>query len=126
MGSASMARTADSIMRQGDYARASELRQQAVGLGAQLLRLGALVLDEIPFVEADHHRPALAFGEVGQRQILLLERDRRIQQQDDDFGEAHCTQGVGDRELFELLDDARAPAQAGGVEELDPPIAPRR
>ena len=55
-------------------------------------------------------------------QVLLLERDRRVEQQHHDLGEAHRAQGVGDRELLELLDHARLAAQAGGVEQ--PQLAP--
>ena len=52
-------------------------------------------------------------------QILLLERDRGVEEHDHDFGEAHGAQRVGDRELLELVLDPGALAQAGGVEELD-------
>ena len=105
--------------RDGDDARALELRQQPVGLVAQFLRLVALVVDQVPFVEADDQRPALALDEIGERQVLLLERDRRVEQQDHDLGEAHRAQRVGDRELLELLDDSRAPPQARRVEEFE-------
>ena len=52
-------------------------------------------------------------------QILLLERDRRVEQHHHDLGEADRAQRVGDRELFELVLDAGAAAQARGVEQLE-------
>ena len=63
------------------------MRQQTVRLGPQLLGLAALVVDEVPFVQADDQGASLALDQVGDRQVLLLERDRRIEQQHDDFGE---------------------------------------
>ena len=107
-----------------DHAQAAQLRQQTVRLGAQLLRHHALVLDQVPFVEPDHDRPALALGEIGEGQILLLERDRGVEQQNDDLGEADRAQRVGDRELFQLLGHARLATQPGGVEQLQLAIAP--
>ena len=62
--------------------------------------------------------------EIGERQVLLLERDRRVEQQHHDLGEAHRPQRVGDGELLDLLDHARLPAQARGVEDLELAPAP--
>ena len=73
------------------------------------------VLDQVPFVHADDERAALALDQVGDAQVLLLERRRRIHQHDHDFGKAHRVERIGDRKLFELLLDARAAAHAGGV-----------
>ncbi len=109
-----------------DHPDAAQLRQQPVGLGAQLLSGEALVLDEIPFVETDDDRPALALGEIGEREILLLEGDRRVEQQNDDLGEAHGAQRVGDGELLQLLHHARLAAQARRVEQLQLAVAPAR
>ena len=58
-------------------------------------------------------------------EILLLERDRRVEQQNDDLGEAHGAQRVGDGELLQLVHHARFAAQACGVEEFQLAIAPR-
>ena len=103
----------------GDHARSAQLRQEPVGFLAQFARLVALVVDEVPFVEADDQRPALLLDEIGKRQVLLFERDRGVEQKHHDFGEAHRAQRVGDGELLHLLDDPRLPPQARGVEDLD-------
>ena len=112
--------------RDGSDLDAAQMRQQAVGLLAQLFQFGAAILDQIPFVEADDECPALAFDEVGDGQILLLQRDGRIEQDDDDFGEAHGAQRVGCGELFELGVDARALPQARRVEQFEAAAFPVR
>ena len=96
----------------------AQLRQQPVGLGPQFPRPVGLVVDQVPFVEADDQRPALALDEVGERQILLFEGNRRVEQKHDDLGEAHRAQRVGDGELLHLLDHLGAPPQPRGVEEF--------
>lgn len=48
---------------------ALDLGQQAIGLVAQGLQLLAGLADEIPFVETDDERPALAFDEIDDAQI---------------------------------------------------------
>ena len=108
----------------GDHARSAQLRQEAVGLGAQFARLVALVVDQVPFVERDDQRPALLLDEIGERQVLLFERDRSVEHEHDDFRETHRAQRVGDGELLDLLDDARAPAQARRVEDFQLAPAP--
>ena len=50
------------------------LRQPVVGLLAQLLAAPACALDQVPLVHADHERPALALHQIGDAQVLLLER----------------------------------------------------
>ena len=106
------------------HRRALDLRQQARGLLLQLLQEPGPVGDEVPFVEADDERAALLLDEVDDRQILLLERDRGVEEHHDHLGEAHGAQGVGDRELLELVVDPRALAQARGIEQPDRPAAP--
>ena len=59
--------------------------------------------------------------EIGERQVLLLERDRGVEQKHHDLGEAHRAQRVSDRELLDLLDDPRLATQSRGVE--DPELA---
>ena len=83
-----------------------------------------LILDQIPFVDADDQRPALAGGEIGDGEILLLERNGRVAQQHDDFGEFDRAQSVGGGELFELFDNLGAATQAGRIEQLQAPFAP--
>ena len=101
-----------------------DLRQEARGLFLQHRERGAAVLDQIPLVEADDDRPPLAFAEVDDCQVLLLEGDRRIQQDDHDLGEFHRTNGICRREFLDLVLDSGALAQAGSVENLDLATAP--
>ena len=83
---------------------------------AQLADLAALALDQIPLVDRDHQRAALALDQIGDAQILLLEAVLRIHHQHHHFGKADGAQGIGDRQLLQLLLDTRAAAQACGVE----------
>ena len=105
--------------RERHHRRAPHLRQQPRRLLLQLLQQALLVGDEVPFVEADDEGAALLLDEVDDRQVLLLERDRGVEQHHHDLGEAHGAQGIGDRELLELVLDAGALAQARRVEQLD-------
>ena len=61
-------------------------------------------------------RPSL-LDEVGDLQVLLLERRRRVEHEDDDLGEADGAERIGDRELLELALDPRLAPQPGGVEQ---------
>ena len=90
-----------------------------IGIGAQAGNQVRLAFDQIPFVDREHERPPLALDEIGDAQVLLLEPVLRVHHQHDDFGKAHRAQGVGHRELFELLLDARAAAQARGIEHAE-------
>ena len=110
--------------RDRDHRHALELRQPVVGLLAQLLHRAGLALDQVPLVHADDDRAAFALDQIGDAQVLLLERRLRIHQQDHHLGEAHRIERVGDRELLELLLDARAPPQPGGV--VDAEVRPRQ
>ncbi len=84
----------------------------------------ARVLDQIPFVHADDERAAFALDQIGDAQVLLLERRLRIHQHDHHFGEADRIERVGDRELFELLLDPRLAPHARGVVDAKTPAAP--
>ena len=95
-----------------------------VGLFLELGEQALLVGDQVPFVEADHDGPALALGQVDKRQVLLLERDGRVEQHHDHFCKADSAQRISNRELLQLLLDARTLAHAGGVEQLDLVAAP--
>ena len=66
-----------------------------------------------------HERAALALDQIGDAQILLLEPVLRIHHQHHDFGKAHRAQRVRDRELFQLLLDPRAAAEARGIEHAE-------
>ena len=70
---------------------------------------------QIPFVDRDDDGAAFLLDQIGDALILLLEGVLDIEQHDHDFGEAHRVERVGDRQLFQLLVDARAAAHAGGV-----------
>ncbi len=101
------------------HRHAAHLRQQFLALLAQLGESAVLVLDEVPFVDRDDHGAALAFDQIGERQILLFEGDRGIEQQHHHFGVLDGAEGIADGELFELLLDASLTADAGGVDEVD-------
>ena len=90
-----------------------------VGLRAQLGERAGLTFAQVPFAHADHQRAALALDQIGDAQILLLERLLGIHQQHHHFGEADGVERVGDRELLELLLDLRAAAHARGVVEAE-------
>src|SRR5829696_8496606 len=110
--------------RDRDERRAPHLRQEPRRLLAQLLEESRLVGDEVPFVQADDDRPPLLLDQVDDREVLLLERDRGVEEHDHDLGKAHGAQRVADRQLLELVLHPGALAQARGVEELDRPAAP--
>ena len=115
--------------RHRDQRHALHLRQLLVGLLAQLRDGAAGVLLQIPFVDRDDDRAAFLLDQIGDALILLLEGVLDIEQHDDDFGKAHGVERIGDRQLFELLLDAAAAANAGGVvnaELLAVPIEARR
>ena len=98
---------------------ALDLRQPVIGIGAQRRNQVRLALHQIPFVDGDHERAALALDQIGDAQILLLELVLRVHHQHDDFGEADRAQRVRDRQLFQLLLDPRAAPQAGGIEHAE-------
>ena len=104
--------------RHRDDRHAFYLRQPVVGLAAQLAGFG-LALDQVPFVHAEHQRPALALHQIGDAQVLLLERALDVHQHDHDFGETDRVERVGDGELLQLLLDARLAPHAGGVEQAE-------
>ena len=110
--------------RERHHRDAAHLRQQARAILAQRLEQARLVGHEVPFVEADDERPPLALHEVDDGQVLLLERDRGVEEHHHHLGEAHGAQAIGDRELLQLVVDAGAAAHAGGVVQLDPTAAP--
>ena len=86
--------------------------------------LSLLLSIEVPFVEPDDERPALLLDEIGEGEVLLLERDRGVEQEHHDFREPHRPQRVGYGELLDLADDARPAAQTRGVEDLELAPAP--
>ena len=89
-----------------------------VAFSRRSLQEALLVGDEIPFVEPDHNRPAFAFDQIDDGQILFLERNRGIEQNHHDIGESHGAQPVGCGELFQLVIDPRALAQTRRVDQL--------
>ena len=86
-----------------------------IDLGAQLAGRAAGVALQVPFVHADDQRAAFALDQIGDAQVLLLEGLRRIHQHDHHIGEADGVERIGDRELLDLLLDARLAPHAGGV-----------
>ena len=64
---------------------------------------------------ADHQRAAFLLDQIGDALVLLLEGVVDVEQHHHHFGKAHGVERVGDRQLLQLLLDARAAAQAGGV-----------
>ena len=78
-------------------------------------------LDHIDLVEADDDGATFTLDEIGDPDVLLLERRLRIDEDDHDFGKTDGVEGVGDRELLELLLDTRTAAQAGGIVDAHSP-----
>ena len=70
---------------------------------------------QVPFVDRDDHGAAFLLDQIGDALVLLLEGVVDVEQHHHDFGEADGVERVGDRQLFQLLLDARAAAHAGGV-----------
>ena len=98
---------------------------QVIGLAAQLAgAAGGVAFLEVPFVDADDEGAAFALDEIGDAQILLLERGGRVHQQDHHLGEADRFERIGDRELFELAFDPGAPPHPGGVVDEEAPAVP--
>ena len=94
--------------RDGDDRHAFDLRQPVIDLLPQLADGARLALHQIPFVHGDNERAAFAHDEIRDPQVLFFEQRLRIRQQDHDLGEADRFQRIADRELLQLLLDARA------------------
>ncbi len=76
----------------------------------------AAILDQIPFVGGEDDGAAFACDQIGDGQILLFERRRRVDHHDDAIGEADGVQRAGDRHLFQhMTGGARAAAQTSRV-----------
>ncbi len=83
------------LPRDRDHRGAADLRQQTLGRFAHLAELRAARLDQVPFVDADHDGTPFPLGEIRDREVLLFERDRGVEQHDHDFGEFHGADRVG-------------------------------
>ena len=83
-----------------------------------------LVLDQVPFVDRDDQSAALALDQIGQRQILLFERDSGIEHQHHDFGILDRAQAIAHGQLFQLAGDLGAAADTGGIDQVDHPAFP--
>ncbi len=70
------------------------LRQGLAEIGAQFRQPRLRIVHQIPFVERQHRRPALVGNEIGNLQVLLLQRRGGVHQQDHHLGKADGTQGV--------------------------------
>ena len=111
--------------RYRDDRHALDLRQHAIDQLAQpLANVPDCALDQIDLVEADDDGATFALDEIGNPDVLLLERRLRIDEDDHHFGKTDGVERVGDREFLELLLDARAAAQSGGIVDAQMPPAP--
>ena len=110
--------------RQGDDLRALDLRQEAVGLFDELGQLGRLVLDQVPFGQHEHQRPPLALHQVGDLQVLDLQRVGGVHHQDHHLSVGDRTDGIVGRQLLQLGLHLGLAAQTGGVDQPDGPIIP--
>ena len=87
-----------------------------VSLFAQALERTGTLFNEVGLAQPDDQRAPLALDQVGDAQILFLERPFRIHQQDHHLGEANGIERVGNGQLFELLlDPGPAPHPCGIV-----------
>ena len=84
-----------------------------------------LVIDrDIPFVDRDDERAALAQHLIGDSQILRFEPQSRVEHQHDDLGEIDRVKTIGDRKFLELVVDLGAFAHAGRVDQFNRPTLP--
>ena len=77
-----------------------------IGFFAEFLDGAGTRFDAVPLVHADDQRAPLALDEIGDAKVLFLEWRLRVHQQDDDFGETHRIERIGNRQLLELLLDS--------------------
>ena len=70
---------------------------------------------QVPFIDRDDDGASFLLDQIGDALVLLLEGVFDVEQHHHHLGKAHRIERVGDRKLFQLLVDARAAAQAGGV-----------
>ena len=96
--------------------RACHLRQQPVAHFRKARNGAGLVRQQIPFVDSEDDGAALARHQVGDGQVLLLERRQGVDHHDDAVGEADGRKRGGDTHLLQrLARHARFLAQAGGI-----------
>ena len=107
-----------------DRADATDLRQQTLGHLAQFSQLFLTVVDQVPLVEGDDRRPALADDEIRNLQVLLFKRDGRIKDDDHHFSKTDGAQCIGDRKFLELFLNPGLAAHPCGVEQLDLAVLP--
>ena len=101
--------------RHRDQRHAFHLRQLLVGLIAQFADGAGGLFLQVPFVDRDDDGAAFLLDQIGDALVLLLEGVRDVEQHHHDLGKAHRVERVGDRKLLQLLVDAPAAANAGGV-----------
>ncbi|MNE36119.1 hypothetical protein D3C80_1299190 [compost metagenome] len=107
------------MRRQGDEGRALQLRQLVLGQALQLGHLGLGFFFQVPLGGDIDQGAALALDQVGQLQVLGVEGVVLVHHQHDHLGEGDGADGVGDRQLFQLLLDAGLAAHPGGVDKAD-------
>ena len=100
------------------------LRQQLVHPIRQCPQQLGLVLDEVPFVDGNHHGPALALDKIGDLQVLRLEGNGCVDDQHDKFSHLYLFDGCADGHFLETFLDARLAPQARRVDEADTPPLP--
>ena len=98
----SLSRPCPVIAETGTSAHAFDLRQQPGAFLAQLGEALVALADQIPFVDGDDERAPLLLDQIGDLQILLLERLLRIERQHHDLGKADRLQRIADRKLLGL------------------------
>ncbi len=110
--------------RDGDERRAGNLRQEVVEMGAKPFDRPLFLLKLVPFVDRENDGAALAGDEIGDRQILLLERCSRVDDNQHAFGKADGVERDVNRQLFEFVTrGSRALAQARRVVDDDRAVA---
>ncbi len=87
-------------------ANTTHLRKQTRSLFVKIGQNHLAVFDQIPLVKRDDRRAAFADNKIGDLQILLFKRNRRIENDDNHFGKADSTQAIGDRKLFAFPEHA--------------------
>ena len=110
---------ATAVRRQGHERRALQLGQLVLSHLGQLGQSGLGVFLEVPFGGDIDERPAFTLDQIGQLQVLGVEGVVLVHDQNDHLGEGDGADGVGDRQLLQLLLHPGLATHAGGVDQPD-------
>ena len=107
------------MRRQGHERCAAQLGQLAVRQSRQLGQTRLGVFFQVPLRGHIDNGPALALDQIGQLQVLDVKGIVLVHHQHDHLGKGDGADGVGDRQLLQLLLHAGLAAHAGRVDQPD-------